>query len=347
MVILVDQDIGVTISQVTIRHGNMIEGGGGIRSVGYLTLDHVHLIANNAFSVSSIQVCGGGVHSAVGFLTIRDSLVSGNTVTANGGRPGYGGGVCAYSGMLMERTTVSGNQITGIAYELSGGGVFAGGALQIADSAIIDNQAERGGGVFTYNDIQITNTTISENHALVEGGGIWVGAAEARTLSLTHTTVYSNTAQTGGGISIDNDYTAELNNAIVAGNIAEVGPDIYNLGAANCLGTLLVGDVSGLTFGGGCTLMSGLDPLLLPLGYYGGPTPGHLPQQDSPVLDISGCAELAADQRGLPRPVDLPAVPNEGEACDLGAMERQFRIYIPLVYRMSSPVQGSYSTSFK
>ncbi|BDU16912.1 choice-of-anchor Q domain-containing protein [Lysobacter auxotrophicus] len=59
------------------------------------------------------------------------------------------------------------------------------------------------------------------------------------------------------------------------------------------------------------------DPRLLPLGNNGGPTPAHMPQSGSPLLDRGNNAlDLQYDQRG-------PGFPRtHGAFADIGAVDR-------------------------
>ena len=65
------------------------------------------------------------------------------------------------------------------------------------------------------------------------------------------------------------------------------------------------------------------DPLLAPLGDYGGLTWTQAPLEGSAAVDAGSCPDLTTDQRGLTRPVDLPGVPNLVDGCDIGAVELQ------------------------
>ena len=72
--------------------------------------------------------------------------------------------------------------------------------------------------------------------------------------------------------------------------------------------------------------MSPIDPRLLPLADYGGPTPTLALDGTSPAVGAGnpmGCkdadgAPLLVDQRGQPRPRPV------GTPCDIGAFELQF-----------------------
>ncbi|MCS7222228.1 MAG: choice-of-anchor Q domain-containing protein [Anaerolineae bacterium] len=68
------------------------------------------------------------------------------------------------------------------------------------------------------------------------------------------------------------------------------------------------------------------DPRLGPLQDNGGPTPTHALLPGSPAINAGtnvGCPPT--DQRGVPRP--------QGPRCDIGAFERGFTVYLPLVMR--------------
>jgi hypothetical protein len=108
----------------------------------------------------------------------------------------------------------------------------------------------------------------------------------------------------------------------VAGNTASTsGPDA--IGAVTSLGHNLVGATDGSSGWVGSDLTGSaaapLNPLLAPLGNYGGPTQTMPLLPGSPALDAGDNALLPAghttDQRGLPRAV--------GGAVDIGAFESQ------------------------
>ena len=115
----------------------------------------------------------------------------------------------------------------------------------------------------------LTDSTVSGNSAYIRGGGIDNGGS----LSLTNCTVSGNSALVGGGLEIPGILT--MTNTIVAGND---GRDVDGPVAPSSANNL-VGDGSFMTNDHkrepgqpGWHRAVPIDPLLAPLGDYGGPT---------------------------------------------------------------------------
>jgi len=189
----------------------------------------------------------------------------------------------------------------------TGGAIYVGNScnLTLYHSTLSGNFAENsrrgggdGGGIYNGGTLTVNNSTLSGNSADGslfgldgKGGGIYNDG----TLTLNNSTFSGNSAKRiGGGIhNASGDLT--LNNSIVAGNSSSSGsPNIF-------------GAITGSN-----NLTSG-DPLLAPLGDYGGPTQTMPPLTDSPAIDMGGATTLTRDQRGLPRIV--------GGGLDIGAYE--------------------------
>jgi len=162
----------------------------------------------------------------------------------------------------------------------------------------------------------LTNCTISGNTARFAGG---VFTGDGVTLSLTNCTISGNSATTtGGGLYMIPRDTPTLINTIIAGNTAtKSGPDVS--GTVISLGSNLVGQTNGSTGWVGTdltgTTASPLDPLLAPLGNYGGPTQTMALRPGSPAIDAGkSTAPPRTDQRGLNRlgSVDIGAFESQG-----------------------------------
>jgi len=115
-----------------------------------------------------------------------------------------------------------------------------------------------------------------------------------------------------------------LGNTILAQNFADVYSNAWV--SFKDLGYNYVGD----NFAPGCmgatgtrvgTVASPLDPLLEPLAQNGSGLPTHKPSVNSPVLDAGTSFSLITDERGAPRPYDLPSYPNADDGSDIGAFE--------------------------
>src|SRR5208337_1462029 len=203
----------------------------------------------------------------------------------------------------------------------TGGGVYNYfGTTTLTDCTVSGNSAGDGGGGLICGDgtITLTDSTISGNYAGFNGGGLENATG---TTTLTDVTVSGNSARVIGG-GLWSDGTTTLTNTIVAENTATTsGPDA--LGAFASQGNNLIGKTDGssgwvssdLTG----TIAQPLNPLLAPLGNYGGPTQTMALLPGSPAINAGDNslipAGLTTDQRGpgFPRIV--------GGTVDIGAFE--------------------------
>ena len=196
-----------------------------------------------------------------------------------------------------------------------GGGIrnANSGFAVIARSTISGNQTfagmgNNGGGISNNSLMALTNVTISGNSTGGTGGGVRNSAGSS--LQLFNTTISGNTATANGG-GIRNLGSLDATNSIVAGN---TGDDLNN----NQGGTLGINTNNLIS-----TMMTPINPLLAPLGNYGGPTQTRPPLPGSPALDAgdnAACADNSSpfapnnlDQRSVTRPVNT--------TCDIGAVE--------------------------
>jgi len=314
--------------------------GGGIHTGGTITIENSEIINNYAGNGAP-----GGSASGTGSWDGGD-----------GGNGGHGGGIfITYNNSLTSiiNTTISGNW-TGLpgrgaagtgsgstgtnGYRGSGGGIHLNdGALYIERSTLTDNHALIGGGLSNDDVMTVINSTISGNKAYEVGGGIYTGGTSEA--DFIFSTITDNTADvdgngTGDGGGIYNSTgTITLTNTILAVNIDNglEYPDCY--GTINSGDYNLVGDDSGTW----CTFLTDtndlvgptITPGLDPLDDYGGPTETHALLVTSDALSwipygTNGCGTIFnQDQRGEPR----------YGSCDIGAYERSFFLYLPLMLR--------------
>lgn len=307
--------------------------GAGIYQLGEVVIQNSNFTNNQARD-------GAGIHQVSGNLTVNETLFDGNRATNAGGAieadsslgPGnlviqrsrffnnqaqLGGGIASFNANSINivDTVFENNWAT-----TSGGGVNNDRpvSLSITRSTFVNNRSEgQGGAIANYGSATLTNLTISGNSAGNQGGGV----LNTGTLDLTQSTLTLNTANQGGGLRnlpLPGDpAVVRIGNSIVAGNQAiATAPDVS--GRFTPQGSTLIGIADGSTgFTPGPlvgTAIAPLDPLLSPLGNYGGTTPSHALLPGSPAIDAGGSSPSSADQRGIARvgPVDLGSFESRG-----------------------------------
>ncbi len=306
-------------------HGVRVNGNNTFRILtlvdsAVLTINN--LIISNGFANNGL---GGGIYLgnsstlSMSGSTVRDNMAAGN-----------GGGIYMSNSatLHLSQSTVTNNTA------INGGGIFIfdSGTLNIDASTINANYAVSGGnGGAIYNGtsgtINGTSNTIDGNAAANFGGGIYNTA----TITLTNNTISSNVANRGGGVY--NQFVATLENNLIALNAAQAGSDLFGggpLGGNGFSGVYnLIGNADDSEGLGSAPNRSGttanpLNPLLGALQNNGGPTFTRELLVGSPAIDTGNSPTIIADQRGLPRPYDNPAVPNEGgNGSDIGSFEVQ------------------------
>ena len=278
----------VSISGITVRNGNVNQGG-GISNNGNLTLTDVVVTANTGNS-------GGGIWcSNISQLQLVRVVVSGNSSS-------NGGGLYANLGTVtITDTTFSGNSATN-----NGGGAYIKSTTTITGSTFSGNTAGgSGGGLFNQGSVSLTNDTISGNTATINGGGIYFQFGG----SLMNVTIANNTATAGAGL-YNNGNVVNLTNTIIA----------KNSGSRNCGGTL-VPPVTSLGYNledaNSCLLAAVGDipnqnAELNPLASNGGPTQTIALKSNSKAIDKgTSVGAPPTDQRGVVR----------GPLYDIGAYE--------------------------
>ncbi len=333
-------------------------------------LDQVFYIAGVASaSVSGLTItegdggAGGGVQN-FGTLTLTDDIITGNTAED------FGGGVWSDGTATLIGDTVSGNTV----FQFDGGGLLNEGTMTLIDSTVSGNFAKHGDGGGLYDGgtmLTLMNTTISSNHASYGGGGL---ASEGDTVDLTNVTISGNSATTassfvaGGGLLLFGEM-ATLTNCTISGNSAPTGGGVYVAGSLTLSNTIVAGNTNGsgaasdigdaeagavtgsynLIGSGGAggllaanhNLIGVANPLLAPLGNYGGPTQTMPALPGSPVIN-AGDNALAVDSHGNPLATDERGAPRiAGGTVDLGAVESQGFTLIPSSGTPQSTLPGT------
>jgi len=261
----------LTVDASDLPGGIAITGDGARRAFNLaagssLTLDSLTL------SNCSSPFQDGGAVSSAGNLALARCFLLNNAAPA-----GHGGAARSSAGtMTVDRCTFAANRAMN-----AGGAISSVGSLMAINSTLYGNTATNG-----------------------DGGAINLSQAA----TLRHCTIVSNSAgQTGGGVVFAfSPGERVLSHCIVAGNTAAKAPHVSLNGASAIFNA--VGYSDGLTNGVNGNLVgttnSPLNPLLSPLGNYGGPTPTFYPLAASPVINAGDPAVSGVgltDQRGWPR----------------------------------------------
>ena len=269
---------GMTITGGDITRNNQsqdINLGGGVLNANHVTLNDIALVNNIADG-------GGGMFSIPGTVPVIDhTLIAGNRAVEGGGLRLDGGGT-------ILNTTITGNTLSPIAFNLAR-------PISIV-VPLVPEISGWGGGIDNRGsaNLSIINSTITDNHAVKGGGGLNAAQGYAP---------LSDQAALG---------TVTLRNTIIADNTSTAGPQQCH---HNQVDIVSAGD--NLASDDSCFLTAKGDlpqtnPLLAPLADNGGPTMTQALLAGSPAIGAaSNCP--ATDQRDFPRPTLGP--------CDIGAYE--------------------------
>jgi CSLREA domain-containing protein len=221
----------------------------------------------------------------------------------------------------------------------SGGAIENHGSsakAMVTASTFVNNSAGTTGGAISNLEgatLTVTNSTFVGNNAAGLWGGGAIGNFDNSSLTVTYSTFSNNTAA-GSGAAISNGGNstpggvATLQAVLLSANTT--GANLVN--CHNESGTLTDDGYNledGDTCGFGGTSLKNKDPLLGSLADNGSPTQTLALQDGSPAVGTipagtAGCGTiLLVDQRGVNRPAGL--------ACDTGAFELAFWIYIPFL----------------
>ncbi len=227
-----------------------------------------------ALSGGTIRLASAILVSDAGGVTIDASALP-SGLTIDGDTDGNG------TADTQLFTIASGSaSMTGLSLR-HGAGISVGAisnlaTLTLTRCALSDNSAGisgSGGAIFNSGNLTLTHCTLSRNNAGA-GGAIFHSSG---TLTLTHCTVSGNDSGGSSG-AISGSAGMTLSYTIVAGNTP--------------------GNISG-AFNSTNNLTSG-NPLLAPLGDYGGPTQTMALRPGSPARDGAVGSPATSDQRGFP-----------------------------------------------
>jgi hypothetical protein len=302
----------LTVKDSVVSDNVAGNGGGGIR---LWTSAEVRVIDSTIARNLAIRGYGGGVVNHIGLLSLERALV-----TRNAAPNGRGAGVYNEEDSIFEAA----DSILSENVAEHGGAVYSlRSTVRLVRSAVIDNVAAGyGGAIRIYGrgpgdyDLSLENCTIAGNEAGEIGGG--VTTRNAVLWRLVHSTLVGNEAPIGAAIQQDRETIVELASSAIHAScdnsedspLSSLGFNaVLDLGAETCM----------LTGGETDQVLSDEDMSLGVLGDNGGPTPSHIPNPGSLLIDAipaESCdPAILEDQRGEPRGGASP--------CDIGAVEVQ------------------------
>ena len=224
---------------------------------------------------------GGAIYNNNATLSLNDCGLSGNSASSNGGAIHNIACPNGEATLFLSACTLSGNSAAFSGGAISNSGI--GGSASLSACTLSGNSACIGGGINNLSgaDLNLSSCTLSGNSATRLGGGIFTNGGSSPSIGLVtlHDTILAgNTAVLGGSDSWENGENAIT--SAIGNNLMSVisGTNISNPPPAEI------------------TLVS--DPMLTPLGDYGGPTMTMLPLPGSPAIEKALTSTRTNDQRG-------------------------------------------------
>jgi hypothetical protein len=265
--------VGITLTDLTLRNGNINGDGGGVYAGGALTLTNTTLYGNVASrygggvyvlgdalvqgslfqqnaGTSAASLGGGAVFSSTSSLNgtqfISNTLAGNSMLTVCGTAASCGGGAYFYGPATTTNVTFNGNTA------VRGGGAYFAKAAVVINGLFHGNTSpsNRGGGAYFQNAATITNGLFSANTATNGAGASFTVFYPTK---ISDTTFSGNTAgNTGGGAYFITGGTAMLTNTTFSDNRARSGGGAYfqSVARANIIGATFRGNMAQLEGGG-------------------------------------------------------------------------------------------------
>ncbi len=264
-----------------------------------------------------------------GSLSLFSSSVSHNRSGngdsgASGGEGGYGGGIFSNGQLTLTACTIANNRSGNGREGYSGGdggGIYSSGLLALTGCTLANSAAGDigfgsggyGGGIYSVGHLSLTACTLASNtsgnvsngiptSSVGSGGGI--AKCDQTRYRLTACTLAGNRMGTGavfdrgagifGGRPILQHCLMADNKLTNGTTVEDVQADVITFEGSNLLGAAAIGTTTGPA------PIINANPLLAPLGDYGGPTQTLLPLPGSLAIDAATGSTRTRDQRGFP-----------------------------------------------
>jgi len=290
------QTITLTTGELVINKNLTIQGPGA----NLLTVQRDSASGTPLFSLFSISA---NVTATVSGFTLSnaDSMQNGGAIRNSGT-------------LTLDGLTLTNNHTTA-----GGSAIFNGGtgSVTLTNSTLSGNQSDGLAAIYNQDGLMtITNSTLTANtnQQAVPGAAIF-SESNTSVTNVTNCTISQNTGQ-GGAVFQNSGGAGKVNlqNSIVSGNAG--------------------GDVSGINDNGNNLI--GADPLLAPLGNYGGPTQTMALLPGSSAINAgANTGAPATDQRGI----------NRDPTVDIGAFEsRGFAIVVTSGSSQSTPILSAFGS---
>ena len=258
----------VTITGSTITGNAATTTGGGIR----INATSAVLVISGSNITSNIAISSGGGIYSNGTIEITNSTFSYNESGA------AGGGIISSNTTIITGSTITGNVASG---SYSGGGLYATGAMEMADCTVSNNIAGTGGGIRMDNvsaTFSILRTNVTGNTASYSNGG---GILSNGIVEIIDSAITGNTAAwNGNGIQF-------AGGSMALGGNTQIGDALGSSNGISLSSNMIIGIKS--DFAGFANIERASDP------YLGRPVVQGAAGYTALASDIAKFAWLPAD----------------------------------------------------
>lgn len=218
--------VPLSVSDLTVQNGAPVsDTGGGIRSLGTLTLTNVAVLSDTS------PLAGGGVYVAEESWIVNGRFQNNRSASSMGGglaadlqthitgtqfisntSAGQGGGALVDTFSVLRDVHFEHNR-TLLA---SGGGLYASGIVTLINASLISNTAfADGGGLLAFGQANVYGSRFIDNVCADQGGAMYVGSL----LTVKQSVFVGNHGGRGGAI-FHNALNGLLENSLFAENTA-------------------------------------------------------------------------------------------------------------------------------